>query len=878
MKAPLSWLRDFAPFDASDPSVDGSALVGVLDDLGLVVEGVEHVGEGLGDVVVALVEGIDPIPGADRIRLVTVDAGAGPVEVVCGAWNFAPGDLVPLAPVGAVLPGDFRIERRKMKGATSNGMLCSGRELRLSDDHEGILVLNDVEGARPGLPLVEVLGIEPDTVFDITVEGNRPDAWSMAGIARDLAARLRLPFSLPEPAPAPDLGRPVGALASLEIRDLELCPRMVVRVLDGVRVAPSPRWLARRLLLAGMRPINNVVDASNYVMLELGQPTHPYDLDQLPGAGLLVRRARPGEKLVTLDGVERTLGTPGRGLGDTGEDCLICDAEGTPVGIGGIMGGESSEISDSTTRVLLEAAYFSPMAIARTSKRLGLRTEASARFERGCDPWGIDRAVDRFCELIDAPTAAGTLDVRGAVPEPERIFVSSQRVRAVLGVDIDADEAASLIEPIGFGAEPLAEGLAVTVPTNRPDVRPAPHGVEDVIEEIARTYGYSRVPRHQPSWPEPGGLTPYQRDRRSVADVLCGVGALEAWTPSLVDDADHVRMGLTGRAVEVANPIVKEEAWLRRSMLPGLVRALVWNVNRRQGAVRLFEIGVVFSHPDDLDGPDGPDGPGGRGDRGGPGNGRRTARGGASGSQRTVLPGERELLSAVFASDGDDARSALAAWRVLADALRLEPVDLVADRSLPGVHPTRAARLVVAGPFSDSGNQPAGAVARGRVVGTVGEVDPAVAEAFGYGPENGRIGWMEVDLGGLLDPVVTPRRPARSRVFSRFPSSDVDVALVVADDVPASRVQAALVGGARASGDAGGREAGEAPDVADVGLLESATLFDVYRGPGVPEGHRSLAFRLRFSAIDRTLTDEEIGRLRQQAIDAAAAGTGATLR
>ena len=820
MKTPLSWLRDFAPFDTSDVP----ALVTALDELGLVVEGFERVGEGLGDVVVALVEGIDAIPGADRIRLVTLDAGQGPVEVVCGAWNFVPGDLVPLAPVGAVLPGDFEIRRRTMKGAVSNGMLCSGRELRLSDDHEGILVLNDVEGARPGLSLNDTLGIEPDVVFDITVEGNRPDAWSMAGVARDLAGRLGLRFTLPSPAPAPDLGTPVGALAKLEVADLDLCPRMVVKVLEGVAVGPSPRWLARRLLLAGMRPINNVVDASNYVMLELGQPTHPYDLDRLRGEGLLVRRARRGEKIVTLDGVERTLGTPGRGLGDTGEDCLICDAEGSPVGIGGIMGGASSEISDTTTRVALEAAYFSPMAIARTSKRLGLRTEASARFERGCDPWGIDRAADRFCELVGAPSATGTLDVRGEVPEPERIFVSSRRVRAVLGVDIDAASAASLVEPIGFVAEPADGGLLVTVPTNRPDIRPAPHGVDDVIEEIARTYGYSRILRHQPSWPEPGGLTARQRERRLVADTMCGVGAFEAWTPSLVDDADHLAMGLLGPAVAVSNPIVKEEAWLRRSMLPGLVRALAWNANRRQGDVRLFEIGIVFSHPD-LEG--------------------RSARAGAGGSQTVVLPGERELLSAVLSSDGDDARHAVAVWRALAEALRLEPVDVVADDTLAGLHPTRAARLVARGR--------AGAIS----IGAVGEVDPALSAAFGY--DGGRIGWLEVDLGRVLDRDVTSRRPQEARAVSRFPSSDVDLALVVADEVPAAKVQAAL-------GAAGGE------------LLESAHVFDVYRGPAVPEGQRSLTFRLRFSAPDRTLTDEEVGQLRQQAIDAAAATTGATLR
>ncbi|MGH9083245.1 MAG: phenylalanine--tRNA ligase beta subunit-related protein, partial [Acidimicrobiales bacterium] len=301
MRVPLSWLRDFAPFPADDPA----ALVASLDDLGLVVEAVERVGEGLGGVVVARVAGVDPIEGADRIRLVTAEAGDGPVEVVCGAYNFAPGDLVPLAPAGTVLPGGVEIRRRTMKGVVSNGMLCSGRELGLSDDGEGLLLLTEVEGARPGQPVAELLGVTPDVVFDVAVEGNRPDAWSVTGVARDLAGRLGLPFALPDPPPAPDLGTPVTKLATLAVEDPDLCPRMVVAVLDGVRVRPSPRWLARRLVLAGMRPVNNVVDASNYVMLELGQPTHPYDLDRLGDPGLLVRRARPGEEVVTLDGARR---------------------------------------------------------------------------------------------------------------------------------------------------------------------------------------------------------------------------------------------------------------------------------------------------------------------------------------------------------------------------------------------------------------------------------------------------------------------------------------------------------------------------------------------------------------------------------------------
>ena len=451
MRAPLSWLRDFAPFPD-----DVGVLRDALDDLGLVVEEIEHVGEGLEDVVVGRVLEIRPIKGADKIRLTIVDGGAAePLEIVCGATNFAVGDRVPLAPVGAILPGAFEIGQRKLRGVTSNGMLCSGKELGLSDDGAGLLILGDESPGEPGTPIMEALGLRVDTVFDITVEGNRPDAWCISGIARDLAGRLKLPFTLPEPPEPPASGWPVEEAASASVESADLCPRLTVSVLRDVTVAPSPAWVAQRLLLAGMRPINNVVDASNYVMLELGQPTHPYDLSLLPGRGLTVRRARPGETVETLDGVQRTVGERGRSLGDTGEDCLICDAEGTPVGIGGIMGGASSEIAATTTEVLLEAAYFTPMVIARTSKRLGLRTEASARFERGVDPWVIEPSVRRFCELLaetvpGLQVADGMLDVRGDVPEPFVVSVPLARVHSQIGVALGPVEIARLIEPIGF--------------------------------------------------------------------------------------------------------------------------------------------------------------------------------------------------------------------------------------------------------------------------------------------------------------------------------------------------------------------------------------------------------------------------------------------
>ena len=865
MRAPLSWLRDFAPFPD-----DIEELRAALDDLGLVVEAIEHVGEGLGDVVVARVLERESIKGADRIWRVLVDAGgAEPLQIVCGATNVEVGDRVPLAPVGAILPGGLEIGRRKMRGEESNGMLCSGRELGLSDDGAGLLILGDEAPGDPGTPLTEALGLEPDTVFDITVEGNRPDAWSMVGIARDLAARLQLPFAPPEPPDPPASGTPVETVATARVDSLDLCPRLTVTVLREVRVGPSPQWIARRLLMAGMRPINNVVDASNYVMLEMGQPTHPYDLSLLPGRGLSVRRARPGEKVLTLDGEERTVGQRGRSLGDTGDDCLICDAEGTPVGIGGIMGGASSEIATTTTEVLLEAAYFAPMAIARTSRRLGLRTEASARFERGCDPWGIEPSVRRFCQLLGESVsgicvADGMLDVRGIVPEPFVVSVPIDRVRTQIGVPLGPEEIARLVEPIGFkvleqvSAGPSGasdSGLAgdrvtVLVPTNRPDVRPEPFGIDDVIEEIARVFGYANIPRHVPTWPQPGGITTVQRSRRFAKDVLCGLGASEGWTDTFVSEAAHRDVGLTGEAVRVSNPLDAEKPFLRRSLMPGLLGALAYNAGRRQADVRLFEVGVVFSHP-------------------GEGAPRIVERAGAGGTETAELPGEREQLSAVFASEGDDARHAVAAWDVLADAFRLDRVRLIPPGvdelpPLPGLHPTRSAHLVALRGFReiegfDGGDR--------VVIGAVGEIDPDVATTFGLTRPTGsgagtaprRIGWLEVDLGLLFDETQVPRRVTVGGAVSRYPSSDIDLAFVVDDAFPADAVTEVL----RVTAD---------------DLLESVRLFDVYRGPGIEEGRRSLAFRLRFVSPLRTLTDEEVGDLRARCIEAVEQRFGAVLR
>jgi phenylalanyl-tRNA synthetase beta chain len=781
MRVPLSWLRDFAPFEG-----DPVALGETFDDLGMVVEGIDRVGEGLDGVVVARVVDIQPIKKADRIRRVLVDAGGTePVQVVCGAWNFEVGATVPFASVGAVLPGDFEITARKMRGVDSFGMICSAAELRLGDEAGGIMVLPD--SLEPGTPVAEALGIEADVVYDLAIEGNRPDANCVAGVARDAAARLKLPFSIPTPR-ASRTGEAVPVTIAVESPDL--CPRFTATVVTGITVQPSPDWVARRLTLAGMRPINNVVDASNYVMLELGQPTHPYDLDALPGHGLLVRAARPGEVVVTLDGAERRLGD--------GDDCLICDAESTPVGIAGIMGGASSEITDATTRVLLEAAYFTPMAIARTSKRIGLRSEASARFERGCDPLGIERSVERFCELVGVGDVSETLDVSTVAPRRRPIRVRVDRVNAVLGTALDGRTMASYLAPIGFEATVHDGTVDVVPPSFRPDVA---REVE-VIEEIARHHGYSRIATTVPRSPFVGALTPFQRGRRLLKDVLVGAGASEAMFSPLLAPGDHERAGLPGTAMTATDPLAREESVLRTSQLPGLLKAVAGNAAHRNPEVALFEVGHVFGVPSGDD----------------------------------PLPDERERLAVAIAGT-EGAPAAKRLLDVLLSTLHRRDLSLTADAT-DGLHPSRTARLVDR---------------QGNTVGWVGEVDPAVCQAFDV---PGRVGWLEADVALLLP---AERSYVQSQVVSKLPSSDIDLAFVVPDNVPAAAVEATL------------REAGGE-------LLVDVRLFDVYRGPNLAEGSRSLAYTLRFQSLDRTLTEADLAEVRTRCIAAVEAAHPARLR
>ncbi|MEO9180840.1 MAG: phenylalanine--tRNA ligase subunit beta, partial [Acidimicrobiales bacterium] len=651
MKIALSWIKEFVDITESPDE-----LRAILDDLGLVVEGTEFVGEGLDKVVVARIDEIRTIEGADRVRLVVVDAADGALEIVCGANNISVGDHVPLAPIGSVLPGGFEIAKRTMRGVTSNGMLCSATELGLGDDQRGLMLLDNLIDPIVGMGLLEALSIIPDVVFDITVEGNRPDAWSVEGVARDLATRLGRDLRSPTLA-EPSSSESSASFASAGIDAPDLCGRLTVSVLRHVKVAESPQWVKRRVLSAGMRPISNVVDASNLVMLELGQPTHPYDAKNVGQRTLRARRARGGETLETLDGVERKLATAGRGLGDTGEDCVIVDGDDRVLGLAGIMGGASSEINAATTDVLLEAAYFDPMSIARSSKRHALRSEASNRFERGVDPELALRAAARFVAILresnpDLEWLVNPLDLRGDVPTPSTVTVREGDIERLLGVSIRVDEATTILRGLRFAVRVNGNELTVTAPPARPDVRSGAAGRADVIEEIARLHSYRRLPRRTPTWPEPGGLTERQMLRRRLRDVVVNLGADECWTPTLGSERDFELLDRGAERVRITNPLASDESVMRATLLTGLARVWAKNTERGVGDVVLCEFGNVFTHPSAASAP-------------------RTTKGGAGGSVALDLPVENERLTIVLGRHHDDASSAVAFWTVLAARLDL---------------------------------------------------------------------------------------------------------------------------------------------------------------------------------------------------------------
>jgi phenylalanyl-tRNA synthetase beta chain len=725
VRVPLTWLKEYCSTELGAEEV-----ADILTAHGIEVDRVLRPWHGLSGVAAAKVLEVRDHPKADRLVVATIDAGGQEREVVVGVRNFAPGDLVPYAPAGSTLPGyEGPLERREIRGVTSDGMLCSPKELGISADHSGILLLP--RDADPGRDLRSYLGMD-DAVVDIEVFPNRPDLFSVVGVARELAAATLGDFRLPDAGVEEGEEKAVDA-ATIEVRDVERCPRYLARVVKGVAVAASPLSVQVRLVLAGMRPVSNVVDATNYVLLEMGQPLHPFDLSGLAGAGILVRRAENGERLVTLDGMARML---------TADDLLIADHE-RGVAIAGVMGSEVAEVGEGTTDVLIESAHFEPRGILRTARRLDLRTEASVRFERGTDPEAPQPAAARAAGLMVAwargTILSGEIDV-GEAPARRAVSVRPARASALLGVRLSGSDVREALERLRLPAQEKDDRVTVEVPGYRVDLERE----EDLVEEVARVRGYEKIPSSIPGVRQAGGLTREQRRHRRLQDALVRAGLFETQSTSFVSASDlEVYEDRRRDGIRVANPVSEESAYLRTGLLPGLLAAARGNAVHRNPSVRLFEVGHVF-----LPGEKDP---------------VEEERVGVllSGSPALGWPSERSE------HDFLDAKGVL---EDLMDVLGVKGWSLGGAQG-PPYHPGRSAEVLI-------GDQRAG---------EIGELHPGIARRFGL---TGRVAVFETLAAPLVDEA---QGEVVYRDVSRFPPVHRDLAFLVDRDVRAGDVHRALV-------------------------------------------------------------------------------------
>ena len=787
MLIPFSWLSQYVDITHGPDELAHRLTMGGIEVGDVFTRG------GWEGCVVGYVQATRPHPNADSLTLCEVDPGDGPtLEVVCGAPNVAAGQKICFARPGVTLLNMHTGRREELKPATirgvvSEGMICSEAELEISDEHEGIIVLAD--DAVVGAPLDEVLG---DTFLELELTPNRGDCLSVLGVAREIGAITGQPVRVPA-TEYKESDVPAADLARVTIDDPELCPRYTASVITGINIGPSPHWLQERLNRAGLRPINNVVDVTNYVMLEFNQPLHAFDLDAVTDRHVVVRRAADSEEFTTLDGVHRKL---------TADNLLIADPA-RAIGIGGVMGGENSEITGSTTNMLLEAATFHPLNNRRTSTDLNLRTEASLRFEKGLRPElapiALRRATQLILETAGGQAAAGIIDVfPGGDAEVPAVPLTVGRLRQVLGMDLDIARAETVLASLGITTRRTGpDSLEADPPYWRGDIAIE----EDLIEEVIRIIGYDEVPTTMLASPIPYHRpNPMTTLKDGLRDALAAAGMQETISYPLVSAEDLDRLNYHGEAgdgialLRVANPMSAEQDIMRPTLAASILNTLAYNRGHNDGGFRLFELGRAFI----------PQTPG--------------------------LPVEREIAAGVMCGPRYDAN-----WLstgepldffdlsgTLAAALnRVGITTSLEAQDQPTFHPGRCARVTAgSGQAAD--------------VGVIGELHPDIREAFDLGPDP--VVYFEVRLEDLLG---AGPDGGRFQSLSRFPAANRDLALVVPADVPAARVQNLIE---------------------RVRLVERAELFDVYAGENVPEGTRSLAFRIRFQAADRTLTAEDVNR------------------
>jgi len=839
MRVPLSWLAEYAAL--GEPLPEPGDVARRLTAAGLEVETFEPAGRDITGVVVAEVTQIEELTGFRKpIRYCQVSTGTGePRNVICGAVNFTVGDRVPFAPPGAVLPGGFEIGAKKAYGRMSEGMICSAAELAIGDDHSGILVLSP--DAPLGADFVAYAGLA-DHVFDIAVTPDRGYALSIRGVARELATAYGVAYTDPADTGLPDDVEKVSPeVYPASIEDPTACDRFVLREARGFEPdAPTPLWMRVRLARCGMRSVSLAVDITNYLMLELGQPLHAFDRTKLTGP-IVVRRARPGERLETLDHVVRDLDP---------DDILITDSSG-PISMAGTMGGLATEISETSRDLVIEAAHFSAPGTARMSRRHRLFSEASYRFERGVDrelPLRASaKAVSLLAALGEASVVPGCTHASVEVPAVT-ITVADDYPARVAGQAYGHDTVVQRLRDVGCEVtDPGAAVLTVIPPSWRPDlVHPS-----DLAEEVIRLEGYENIPARMPRAPAGHGLTAQQRIRRLVGRSLAEAGYVEVLSQPFASAADFDRLQLPAgdarrTAVRLANPLTEDEPLLRTTLLPGLLRVLARNVGRGFADVALYETGAVFRPRPGSPGTD-PILPVDRGP---------TAV--ELASLEAGLPAQPVRLGLVLAGDREPAGwwggGRPAGWQdaieAVREVLRLTrvPFRVTADQHAPW-HPGRCAAIFIT---DEQGTE--------RLAGHAGELHPRVVEAFRL---PGRACAAEVDLS-VIETAAAALGPVEAPVISPYPVATQDVALVVAASVPAAEVEAALSAGAAGAG--GGS------------LLEEVRLFDVYTGAQAGEGNKSLAYTLRFRAPDRTLTDEEVTAARDAAVAEAGRRVGAVLR
>ncbi|MCL4516614.1 MAG: phenylalanine--tRNA ligase subunit beta [Firmicutes bacterium] len=837
MRVSYNWLEDYVEIKRSPEE-----LARALTMAGIAVENLERSGQGkIRGVVVGKIRRIEPHPNADKLRICYVDVGKAELRIVTGAMNVQAGDTVPVAREGAVLAGGVRIGTADFRGVKSEGMLCSAAELGLEKESAGILILPD------GLPLGSdagaALGLD-DVILELDLTSNRPDCLCMAGVAREVAAvedavkTLRIPEGLVEKgAKGAKSAFRIQDHASVTVQAPELCPRYTARLITDVRVGESPLWMQVRLRAAGVRPINNIVDVTNYVMLELNQPLHGFDFDQLAGNRIIVRRAEPGERITTLDGTEREL---------DGGMLLIRDAE-KAVAVAGVMGAENSEVTPQTRRVLLESAYFDPTSVRRTAKKLGLRSEASARFEKGVDPAGVIRALNRAAELIEEIGAgravSGVIDENTLAIEPGRIDLRLDRVNAALGTSLSADEVGALLRrlpgveilevregavdapgsarsasarPAGPGGSGGSTGvvLKVAVPTYRGDLTEE----IDLVEEVARLYGYNRIRSTLPAGvaDRPGKNTA-QKLAGIARDSLVSSGLSEVVTYSIVarDTAEKLMLSPDDerrRTVALLMPLSEEQAVMRATLLHSMLDTVAYNIHRRNLDVQIFELGRIYL-PTTLD----------------------------------KLPNEVQILAGAMTGlsqephwDRPDRKVDFYDLKGVLETL-LEDLGVSDYHFAPGTdptfHPGRTARLLL----------------DGKPAGVLGEVHPQVAKNYDI---PGGTCLFELDFDRLIK---ASKKPVTYRQLPRYPAVVRDLALIVKDAFASQQVVEVI------------RQAGGE-------LIEAVKLFDLYRGAPIEAGHKNLAFSLTYRASDRTLTDREVEDVQARIESALVGEIGARLR